>query len=143
MNIVRLLLILSIAGGGYSYWKKHHHALPVPAASGPAISENGFAALPPANGQSANKVFVVAAENCPHEEAQRADRLARELSRQGIPVERTHHVRFHFSGAGDGEMMSRVSNTMNGPLPIVFINGRAKPNPSLDEVVAEYRSSRH
>ena len=37
--------------------------------------------------------------------------------------------------------MERMSRIMNGPLPIVFFNGRAKANPSLDEVVAEFKDS--
>lgn len=29
---------------------------------------------------------------------------------------------------------------MNAGAPVVFVNGKAKSNPSLDEVVAEYRA---
>ena len=31
---------------------------------------------------------------------------------------------------------------MNGPIPIVYVDGRAKANPTPEEVVAEYRRSR-
>jgi hypothetical protein len=141
MNIIRILLVIGISGGGYTYWK-HHHENVVQVASGPAISENGFASLPPVEGQSSRKVFVVAAQNCPHEEAQRADRLAEDLARNNIPVERTHNVSFSFTSAPESEVMERMSKIMNSPLPIVFVGGRAKSNPSLEEVVAEFQSGR-
>ena len=38
------------------------------------------------------------------------------------------------------EINKRMNRIMNGPLPVVFVNGRAKSNPSLDEVVAEFRA---
>ncbi len=139
MNIIRALIVIGIVGGGYTYWKQHHEAS-ASIESGPAVSENGFAALPPADGQSARKVFVVAAQNCPHEDAQRADRLAEDLSRKGIPVERTQNVSFSITSQPDSAVMERMSRIMNGPLPIVFVDGRAKSNPSLDEVVAEYKA---
>jgi hypothetical protein len=140
MNIIRLLLVVGIAGGGYTYWKQHHENV-AQVESGPAFSENGFASLPPVEGQGSRKVFVVAAQNCPHEEAQRADRLAEDLSRNGIPVERTQNVSFSFTSQPESEVMERMTKIMNGPLPIVFVNGRAKSNPSLEEVVAEFKGS--
>ncbi len=141
MNIIRLLLVVGIAGGGYTYWK-HHHESVARVETGPAVSSNCFAALPPVEGQSSRKVFVVAAENCPHEEAQRADRLAEDLGRKGIPVQRTHQVSFSLTSPPESEVMERMSRIMNGPLPIVFIDGRAKSNPSLDEVVAEFKGGK-
>jgi hypothetical protein len=32
-----------------------------------------------------------------------------------------------------------VLSVMNGPVPVVFVNGKAKANPTPEEVVAEYR----
>jgi hypothetical protein len=32
----------------------------------------------------------------------------------------------------------RHNAVMNGEVPIVFVNGRVKANPSVDDVVAEY-----
>lgn len=141
MRVIRALIAIGVAGGFYSYWKHHHeHAAVI--ASGPSVSANGFAALPPVDGQDSATVFVVAAQNCPHEEAKRADRLAEDLARRGIPVERTHDVRFHFSSPPESAVMERMSGIMNGPLPVVFVHGRAKSNPSLEEVVAEFKEER-
>ncbi len=140
MNFLKLLIVIGIAGGAYHYWQQHHSA-GTAAAESAAPSRNGFVALPPADGHNAKVVYVVAAENCPHEEAQRADRLASDLSREGIPVTRTHDINFTLAAA-DSAQVDHIKSVMNGPLPIVFVRGRAKSNPTLDEVVAEYDGDR-
>jgi hypothetical protein len=140
MNIIKLLVILGIAGGGYHYWKQHHDGRPPAAVEAAMTSENGFVTMPPVEGQSTDAVLVIAAENCPHEDAQRADSLAEDLSRKGVPVIRTHTVSFNLS-APDNSVAERINSVMNGSLPIVFVHGRAKPNPTLEEVVAEYQGS--
>ena len=70
-------------------------------------------------------------------EAHVTDRLAEDLGRKGIPVVRTHNISFRFEGS-DGAQAEAVSAVMRGPLPIVFVRGRAKANPSLADVMAEY-----
>lgn len=88
------------------------------------------------------------ARNCPEAAAQRADRLAVELARKGIPVERRHGISFTMQGdVGvdvNNEEMGRISKLMNGPLPLVLVNGRAQTNPSLEVVMAEiHRARKH
>lgn len=58
------------------------------------------------------------------------------LSAQGIPYTRTDSADFDLSSR---EEASRVTAMMNGPVPVVYVNGRAKANPSPAEVVAEFR----
>ena len=139
MNWIRALIVVGLAGGVYTYWKDHHQAT-AQVDAGPAVSANGFALLPPVESQHSSTVYVVAAQNCPHAEAQRADRLAEDLSRKGVRVERIQDISFSLSGPPDSTVMERMNRIMNGPLPVVFVNGRAKSNPSLDEVVAEFRA---
>ena len=146
MDIIRTLIVVSVIGGGYAYW--HNHRTPlneieygVQMNSSSQITSNGFAYLPSADRQNSKTVYVVAAENCPHEDAQRADHMASDLSQKGIPVERIHDVQFIIPGQPDSSTMARISSIMEGPLPIVFISGRAKSNPSIEEVVAEFNSS--
>jgi hypothetical protein len=141
MNILRALLLICIAGAGYSYWK-HHQETPGQVEAEAIVSEAGFAAMPPADGLRPRVVYVFAAQNCPREGAQRADRLAAALSRNGIPVQRTEHVHFSFASPPDAATMARLNRIMNGPLPIVLIDGRAKSNPSLEEVTAEFNGGR-
>lgn len=140
MNIIKLLIVLGVAGGGYHYWKQHHEGHPSAAVEAAMTSENGFVAMPPVEGQSTDAVLVVAAENCPHEDAQHADSLAEDLSRKGVPVVRTHTISFNLA-APDSSVAERITSVMNGSLPIVFVHGRAKPNPTLEEVVAEYQNA--
>jgi hypothetical protein len=137
MNIAKLLLILAVAGG-YHYWKTHNEGATPAGADASITSENGFVALPPMEGGNTDAVMVVAAENCPHEDAQRADGLAQALSEQGIPVVRTHNV--SFNQIGSSEEAGRITSIMNGRLPVVFVRGRAKSNPALEEVIAEYKA---
>jgi hypothetical protein len=80
---------------------------------------------------------VIAAQNCPKEAARQADHLAKELEREGIPALRTNQVLFQ-SQQMDHATKDRLSALMGGPLPLVFVHGRAAPNPGLDQVVAEY-----
>lgn len=139
MNPVRVLLVIAAAGGGLHYWHQHQSALAAASVLATA-DENGFVDLPPAQGQNPDTVYVVAAVNCPHADAQRADRLAKDLGDKGIPVIRTGNV--SFSGPGlDQAAINRLNVIMNGPLPIVFVHGKAKPAATLEDVEAEVRSS--
>jgi hypothetical protein len=137
MRLIRLLLLFGIAVGIYQWYDKRVSDKALAAAQ----SAYGFVELPPMNAGAKAPVLVVAAENCPEDAAQRADRLADDLSRQGVPVARTHNVSFTIPN-GDPDVVARINAVMNGPLPIVFVRGRAKSNASLDEVLAEYRAGR-
>jgi hypothetical protein len=135
MRFLQLMVVLCVAYGGYHYWQQHQTAKQLKMMT----NSNGFVEVPLPDGQDPNTVYVVAAENCPHEEAQRADRLFESLSRENVSVQRTHNV--GFSSIKDMSEAERVSAIMNGELPIVFVHGRAKANPSLDDVTAEVRLS--
>jgi hypothetical protein len=139
MNFARFLLFVAAAGVGLHYWHQHQAAVAISTAMASADA-NGFVELPPARGQNPDTVYVVAAVNCPHEAAQRADRLAKDLDDKGIPVVRTNNVGFTAVGV-DQATVDRVRAIMDGPLPIVFVHGRAKSAPSLEDVEAEFRSS--
>jgi hypothetical protein len=140
MNLVRALILICFAAGSYAYWK-HHHPSPRQLAAQGQTAPGEFVSLPPVEGQRPRTVFVVAAENCPHEDAQRADRLAEALAQKGIPVERSHRVEFQFTSQPDAATVESIKKIMNGPLPAVFVNGRAKSNPSPEEVDVEFRQA--
>jgi len=139
MNIIKLLIALAVVGLGYQYWTKHH-SKSASALSEPSASQNGFITLPPVDGGNAAVVMIVAAENCPEEDARRADFLADQLASNGIPVARAHNVHFSIPN-GDASVAKKVMSVMNGELPIVLVNGRAKSNPRLEEVIAEYKAT--
>lgn len=85
----------------------------------------------------ANSIVIVAAENCPREGTRRANRLAQELSKKGIPFSRTSTVGFSVSEP-NSPLIKTTEEVMNGESPIVFVKGKAKANPTLEEVIAEY-----
>ncbi|MEO7755348.1 MAG: hypothetical protein ABIS07_02125, partial [Dokdonella sp.] len=88
-------------------------------------------------GADPKKVWIVAAVNCPKEGARRADELARQLGDRNIAFDRRSGVSFSPTEENPA-LYARIDNVMNAETPIVFVNGRMKANPQLDEVVAEY-----
>ena len=93
------------------------------------------------DGAARNTVMVFAPHNCPREGAQRAAALTRALTRLGISNVRTSHYGAQvYEPNSDTEAgFRRLSVVMNGEIPIVLFNGMGKANPTVDEVVAEYR----
>ena len=136
MNLIKLLLLIAVAGGGYHYWKTHS----VERALAAATSEGGFVSIPMPDGMSPHGVVVFAPENCPSDAAQRAYALVSDLGSRGVPVSRSDSA--SFGDLPDAATAERVRAVMSGEVPIVFVNGKAKPNPSLEEVVTEYRRRR-
>jgi hypothetical protein len=138
MRTLWLLLILAAVGGVYHY--KYAHYSYGNASDSSAGEHHGFVKLPAVIGFNESTVMVIAAENCPYADAQRADSLAEVLQERGIPVSRAHEVNFNPANF-DPVVAQRIPSVMEGALPIVFIHGRAKGNPTLDDVVAEYQAS--
>ena len=132
MKIVKLLLLLLAALFAFQYWQANRPA------TGP--SPNGFVAMPAMAGSDPKQVVVFAPENCPSEKAQAADDLAQQLTSRNIPTVRSHDVSFSSSDM-DPAIGVRLNSVMNGELPIVFVNGRGKANPTLEEVIAEFGAS--
>jgi len=138
MNFTRLLLILAAAGALFYVWNDRDAKSALNTAD---VSSSGFVALPAPVNVDAGTVIVLAAENCPKEDARRADALAEELGRRNIPYTRAHSANFSVPDP-DPVVLKRLDSVMKGPLPIVFVNGRGKANPTLEEVLSEYGSSR-
>jgi hypothetical protein len=145
MGFVRLLIILGFAGFLIHWWGERQ-AVPDATAgtSSEGSSASGFipAAMP--DGAPPNAVVILAPLHCSSDEAQRADSLAGELQRLRIPVLRSSQ----YSATSDGSDSTRQADVkravtvLNGQVPAVFVNGRAKANPSADEVIAEYQRAR-
>jgi hypothetical protein len=147
-----LLIVLGAAGFVFQWWKGHagreHHGARAIAMTqstdGRQASANGFidAAMP--DGAKPGTVLVFAPVNCPSEAAQRADALAEQLTRLGIPTVRSssYSASVTSPSAEQRERVERAVSVIQGEIPAVFINGMAKANPSVDEVVAEYERTR-
>jgi hypothetical protein len=130
------LILVGALWGGYHLYSEHQAARALRDVLASADT-NGFVDVPPPVNQESDTIYVVAAQNCPHEAAQQADRLAKQLGAQGVPVVRINQVAFRPQQV-DRATMSRLNVVMNGPLPLVFIHSRVASNPELDRVVAEY-----
>jgi hypothetical protein len=128
MKILSSLIVVGAVWGGYQLFNQYQaaHALRELLASSDV---NGFVDVPPPANQNLDTIYVVA--------AQQADQLAKQLGGQGIPVVRTSQVFYHLQQV-DRATMGRLTVVMNGPLPLVFVHGRAALNPELNQVVQEY-----
>lgn len=104
-------------------------------------STQGFVALIGVQNQAPDTVYVIAPPNCPSEEGQRATRLVEALKQRGVPVAQSSGVRQIFDDIPTLEELGRLEALTKHPAPLVVINGRAKPNPTLDEVIAEFDQS--
>jgi hypothetical protein len=101
--------------------------------------DRGFVEFTMPQGAKNNEVLIVAAQNCPKDGAVRADRLAREMAERNIRYRRSSGVSFSVPQNADVDTFVRRNNAiMNGEVPIVFVNGKVKSNPGLEEVIAEY-----
>jgi hypothetical protein len=120
----------------YLVW--HEHSARVEAEALRQLSdENGFLDLATPTGADPKKVWIVAAANCPKEGARRAEALAHDLAERDIAFERHASISFA-ADEGDPTLFRRLDAVLNGDTPIVFVNGRIKSNPTLEEVLAEY-----
>lgn len=129
----KFLFLAVLAWLGYQQWHKHQVAQVV----ADSTSDNGFVTMPVPTGYDARGVIIFAPENCPSEAAQRAEDLAHRLSSENIPVTRASQANFSFASP-DSAVLERVNTVMSGEVPIVFVRGKGKANPSFSEVLAEY-----
>lgn len=98
---------------------------------------NGFIPVQMPDGAPADTVLILAPVNCPSQVAQRADALARELSRQGIPSIR----RSGYSIAVvRRDMLPGIKRAfaLSGAPPVVLLDGHGKSDPSAQAVIDEY-----
>jgi hypothetical protein len=109
-------------------------------------SVNGFVEVVMPDGAKPGTVIVFAPPNCPSKEAQRARSIHERLTAAGIPavMSSSYSVR---SAETSEEFQARLKRTQSvlsqGRIPIVFVNGMARGNPSAAEAAAEFeRTSR-
>ena len=139
MKFNKILFLLVILFAAYIYLRVHHHrVLARNAVLAMQTSANGFVSLPPPTNPPAGKVWVLAPPYCPSEAGQRADELMRLLPRAGISCVRTEGIDLNVSSQEEAD---RINPVMTAQWPIVVVYGRAKSNPTMDEIIAEYRQN--
>jgi hypothetical protein len=138
MDLRLAVIAVAVIGLGALVW--HRHKANVEAAALAELTdENGFIALAQPVGVKADKVFIFAPANCPREAGRRSDALTQSLADRGVAYSRSAHLSYEPT---DQVMIDRVNAVLAGDnAPIVFVNGRIKANPSLEEVIAEYESA--
>ncbi|WP_370577693.1 hypothetical protein ABX014_22495 [Snodgrassella alvi] len=81
--------------------------------------------------------------NCPSRQAKIADYLATELNKQNIPATRISGYTFNHNLAKMSEreinqMIDRVEYVKTMAFPLVFVNGKVKSNPSIEDIKNEW-----
>lgn len=133
-GLIKIILFLVALGYGAQY-VKDYYIDGLAETKGPG----GFVPVPSAQGLSADAVTIVTAPAATEVAAAHADAIAKALSEKGIPVLRAQQV--NFAGAGvDSVSSARAVLIMGGEQPVVIVRGKAKANPTLDEVLVEFRA---
>jgi len=137
MTMLRTLIVLGLVGLGVHWWNEHREATALQAVTSP----NGFLPVPMPEGTPPNTVLVFAPLNCPKEGARRAEALSRKLTELGIRNIRTARYDAVSFTPSEEQMQNfkRLNKVMTGEIPIALVNGMGKANPSIDELVSEYR----
>lgn len=139
MRLLTLLLLVAGLFGGYRWWQDRSGAdLAVGA------SPNGFVPVEMPDGLARNVVLILAPPNCPSEQAQRSEALARQLAHEGIPVRRGSSFSFAVANptAEQRAGIDRAVQVFQRGAPAVFMNGMAMSDPTPAQAIAEYRRTR-
>ena len=104
-------------------------------------SVNGFIDVAMPGGARDDTVIIFAPQNCPREASQRAQALHARLKELDIPsvVSSSYSLSFTDRSEEFKAKLERTNGVMRGEIPIVLVNGMGKPNPTAEEVVAEYQ----
>jgi hypothetical protein len=132
-----LLMATGAAVLGVHLW--HSHQTAVFQRQLAAMADvDGFVPVQAPIGARADTVVILAPLNCPRAGAQRANALAKYLTKHGIPNVRS--AEYSVAGVGAGAMLMKATAAIaTGTLPVVLVNGRGEDNPAPWQVVDEYR----
>ncbi len=138
MRVV-IVLVGLLALGFWVKSRQSHTARPNAAstAAAAAMTANGWTPVPMPAGSNPHRVVVFSALNCPKAAAQRALVIVEDLGARGIPCDHTDRIDFPTATEAEG---ARLTQVMNSGAPVVFVRGKAKSSPLVDEIVAEYQA---
>lgn len=142
MRLIKLMILIGIAGYGYQWWQKSHSP-----GSGDSVagdSPNGFVRVAMPGNVPHNTILILTPENCPLEAAQQSEALAQQLSQAGVAVMRSSSFNLSIDNPteADRQNVQRTTEVFNAGPPAVFLNGMGKSKPTADEVLAEFRRTR-
>lgn len=138
MRTLLILMLVCALYGAHQWWQKRDDARAA------AFDASTFVAVEMPGGVQRNTVLVLAPPNCPSEQAQRTEALIRDLDRAGIPVMRDSGFTFDVENPTDAQMqgIDRAVAVFKRGAPAVFVNGLAMSNPSAEQTIAAYQTSR-
>jgi len=87
-----------------------------------------------------NQIIIFGAPNCNNETAERIRALVETMAQLQIPYQQTSDIRFNSDAIDDWDIFWQTTHIASADGPIVFINGKAKANPKVDEVIAQYKA---
>jgi hypothetical protein len=147
-----LLLCICIGVGayqGFGYLKERraeqaYKAFEASVPSNRAASRAGFVDAFRLDGIDPQVMTVLMPCGCPLAAGQRGRALVEKLKAANIPVTASSHAGVTVNGRSREEVQAqidRMNRVMSGETPIVFYRGRAKNNPSFEDVQLEYQTS--
>jgi hypothetical protein len=148
-NVVFCICILVCAYEGLGLLREHRIARANDAymAALPrsrAASRAGFVDAFALDGIDPRVMTVLMPCGCPEAAGVRGRALVDKLKAANIPVTASLSAGVTLAGMSPDQMqakMALMNRVMNGETPIVFYKGRAKNNPSFDDVRTEYQTS--
>jgi hypothetical protein len=151
--VKKLFLIICIGTGLYrttAYLKERkasqaYAAFMATEANGRPASQCGFKDILQLDGVDPQVITVLMPCGCPLEAGQRGRALVAKIKAANLPVTASSEVHAKISGQTREEVegkMAMMNDIMGGETPIVVYKGRAKNNPTIDDVLAEYRAPR-
>ena len=142
MNALKLIAVMVLVVVATAVWKSgvlDGIGKRVTAAT-QEVDSTGFVSIPMPDGMSSQGIVIFAPEDCPSDAAQRARKLASFLSDRHIGY--VHSESANYNNLSSQEEVSQVMSVMNGRIPIVYVNGKAKANATPEEVEIEFRRSK-
>ena len=132
------LLVTALAvAGGVHLWHVHKRAV-IDRELMASADSNGFVSVVTPAGTPHDTAVILAPLNCPSARAKQADAMAEQLGQMGIPVRRSNSYSATITDPAQMPLLTRTNAVLGGEVPIVIINGRAKANPTVDEVALEF-----
>lgn len=107
-------------------------------------SRCGFKDAFPLDGVDPLVMTVLMPCGCPLEAGQRGRALVAKLKAANIPVTASAEAHATINARSKAELdakMQMMNSLMGGETPIVLYKGRAKNNPTFEDVLAEYRAT--
>src|SRR5208282_5901527 len=117
MNLVAKLLIAALlVGGAVQVWHQHEHDVTARELAAVADSD-GFVPIAMPDGAPQDTVVIFAALNCPSAQARRADAMAEQLKKMGIPFRRTNNYSISRVTPEQMSLLPHTNAVMGGEIP--------------------------